>query len=107
MHKIDTARYTLKEAFSITGAFYTHNGTIGASFFKNIEFNDRVDSYIGTSKFFSKNLIPLMKNIKVPTLIICGDDDFICDHVSQSDSRKWGYYLKLAGSRLMMTALWS
>jgi proline iminopeptidase len=85
LHKLDTARYTLKETFLLTGAFYTHNGAIGASFFKNIEFNDRVDSYIGTSHFFSKNLIPLMKNIKVPTFIICGDDDFICDHVSQSD----------------------
>jgi len=81
----DTNHYSLREQFKITGCLYCHDGRKGSKFFSDIMFRDSVDHFIGTSGFYTKNVFSSLSKITVPTLVICGDDDFICDHISQSD----------------------
>jgi proline iminopeptidase len=51
---------------------------------KNVTFNDQVYSYIESSHLYEENLLPGLPKIKVPVLVIAGDDDYICDVYSQS-----------------------
>ena len=41
--------------------------------------------YTSAAKFGREYLFPDLGKITVPTLIVVGDDDFICDKISQAD----------------------
>jgi pimeloyl-ACP methyl ester carboxylesterase len=41
--------------------------------------------YTRASNFGSEYLFPELNKIKVPTLVVVGDDDIICNKVSQAD----------------------
>ena len=81
----DTAKYTDKQIFDLTAAFYTHDGSKGIAIFKDIKFCDKAERGTTLSKLTAENLLPELHIITVPTLIIAGDDDVVCDAVSQSD----------------------
>lgn len=81
----DTVHYPLKEKFLLTGCLYCHDGALGQKYFSRIDFRDTVDRYIGASGFYGKDVFSQLSKITAPTFVICGDDDFICDHISQSD----------------------
>lgn len=49
------------------------------------QISDKAGEYTDASLFGSEYLFPLLTKIKVPTLIVVGVDDFICDKVSQAD----------------------
>jgi len=77
------ASLSLKEVISIMGAFYFYKPELAATVFENMEYNDEVFGYTQASGFQGKNLLPELYKITVPTLIIVGEDDFICDPLSQ------------------------
>ncbi|MDB5149376.1 MAG: Pimeloyl-ACP methyl ester carboxylesterase [Mucilaginibacter sp.] len=80
----DKTPRTLKEIIGIMGGFYFYAPELAEKTFQNIEFNDQVFLYTGSNGFQGKNLLGELDRITVPTLIIVGDDDFICDPVSQA-----------------------
>jgi proline iminopeptidase len=51
---------------------------------KNVSFNDQVYSYIVASHLYEEDLLPRLPKIKVPVLVVAGDDDYICDVYSQA-----------------------
>ncbi len=84
----DTTNYSLVALLSIILPFYFHNPSNMASFLKIkgvTEMSDKAWSYTRASKMGTEYLFPELKKIKVPVLVIVGDDDFICDKVSQAD----------------------
>lgn len=48
-------------------------------------FSDKAYKYTAISHFQRFYLFPDLNKIKVPVLLIVGDDDFICDKTSQTD----------------------
>lgn len=74
------------EKLRLTMPFYFHDGEKAARVeaLGGLQINDKLDEYSGHSDFMSGYLFPELHKITVPTLIIAGDDDFICDNVSQS-----------------------
>lgn len=83
MLNANKASLPLKEVISIMGAFYFYKPELASTVFENMEYNDDVFMYTQASGFQGKNLLPELHNISVPTLIIVGEDDFICDPISQ------------------------
>lgn len=49
------------------------------------ELSEKAGKYTNLLKFSTENLFPEFKKIKVPTMIVIGDDDFIGDKIFQSD----------------------
>ncbi len=47
--------------------------------------SEKAAQYTGAARIFGENLLPELGKITVPTLVVVGDDDFICDKVSQAD----------------------
>ena len=47
--------------------------------------SEKARRYTTAAKFDTEYLFPDLKKITVPTLVVVGDDDFICDKVSQAD----------------------
>lgn len=94
----DSGRFTLKEKFSLTGGLYCHDPEIGYKYFSRLDFRDTVDRFIDRSGFYEKDVFSTISKITVPTLVVCGDDDFICDHVSQSDR----IHAQIASSKLVI-----
>lgn len=83
----DTSNYSAMEAMKLIIPFYFHDE-------KNIPIflamndgalSEKAGKYTSLSKFGSEYLFPDLSKIKVPTLVVVGDDDFICDQISQSD----------------------
>jgi proline iminopeptidase len=75
---------TIREVLDKTGAFYFHDPELAADGFAKMQVNDQVLQYSQASGFQSRNLLPDLRTITAPTLIIVGDDDFTCDPVSQA-----------------------
>jgi len=46
--------------------------------------SDEVYLYTSSTGFYRGNLLPKLSAITVPVLVIVGDDDFICDEISQA-----------------------
>lgn len=74
----------LKDVIKMMGAFYFHRPELAEDVFEGMDLNDKVFEYTTKNGFQGKNLLSELKQIAVPTLIIVGDDDFICDPVSQA-----------------------
>lgn len=84
---IDTMQYKTSEWLQNIFPFFFHDTT-------NIEkvvaitgspFSDKAADNTSRSKFQTEYLFPQLNSINVPTLVVIGDDDFICNKVSQSD----------------------
>jgi proline iminopeptidase len=78
-------RPTIQQVLDATGAFYFHRPELAAGAFAAMEFDDAVLAYTQASGFQSKDLLPDLPRITVPTLLVHGDDDFQCDPVSQGE----------------------
>ncbi len=83
----DTTVKNLSGGMQYIMPFYFHDVNKMNDFFKlgNPEINDQVYINISKASFGTEYLFPDLKNITVPTLVVVGDDDFICDKVSQAD----------------------
>jgi proline iminopeptidase len=84
----DTTPYTLNEQVRLIMPFYFHDQKNLPVFTEKTgapEFSEKAFRYTSASKNGSKILFPLLHMITVPTLLIVGDDDFLCDKISQSD----------------------
>jgi proline iminopeptidase len=79
----DRASRSIKEIIAATGGFYFYRPELAEAVFGNMEANDEVLKYTQQAGFQSKNLLPELSQISVPTLIIVGEDDFMCDPISQ------------------------
>ena len=47
--------------------------------------SEKAGSYTTAAKFSTEYLFHELKKITVPTLVVVGDDDFVCDKISQAD----------------------
>ncbi len=83
----DTTHYSSSETMKLIFPFYFHNEKNIPKFLalSGGELSEKVEKSTAISKFGSENLFPDLKKIIVPTLVLVGDDDFICDKISQSD----------------------
>lgn len=83
----DTNKYTTTEVMQYILPFYFHDERKIKEFEKlgNPNINDKVYEYTQKARFGTEYLFPLLSKINVPTLIVCGDDDFVCDKISQAD----------------------
>lgn len=83
----DTIKYNTTVGLQIIYPFFFHDTKYVESALKigSTPFSDKAAERTTTSKFLSEYLFPQLNNIKVPTLVVVGDDDFICNKVSQSD----------------------
>jgi len=84
----DKTNYTLHEQVRLILPLYFHDQNKLVLFAEKagkLELSEKAFRYTNASKNGSELLFPLLHKITVPTLIIVGDDDFICDKVSQSD----------------------
>lgn len=75
------------ETLRLTMPFYFHDGEKAerVEALGGLQINDQLDAYSSHAGFMSGYLFPDLHKITVPTLVITGDDDFICDKISQSD----------------------
>ena len=83
----DHTNYSITEASQILLPFYFHDSTKMNEFLKLgvIQMSEKAGIYTTAAKFGTEYLFPDLKKITVPTLIVVGDDDFICDKISQAD----------------------
>lgn len=84
----DTTNYTLHEQVRLILPLYFHDQDklpVFAEKTSKMDLSEKAFRYTNASKNGSELLFPLLHKITVPTLIVVGDDDFICDKVSQSD----------------------
>lgn len=83
----DTTNYSIIEASKILLPFYFHDSTKMKEFLKLdvTQMSEKAGRYTTAAKFDTEYLFPDLKKITVPTLVVVGDDDFICDKVSQAD----------------------
>jgi proline iminopeptidase len=87
----DTTHYSLRDQMMIIIPFYFHDTTKIERLVSFIDindpsaFSDRAAKYTSISGFNSEVLFPDLGKIKVPVLVIVGDDDFICDKITQAD----------------------
>lgn len=83
----DTTKYKTSEMMQHIIPFYFHDTRKIEDFMQlgDPQISDKAGEYTAISKFGSEYLFPKLNKIKVPTLIVVGDDDFICDKISQAD----------------------
>jgi proline iminopeptidase len=94
----DKTPRSLKEIIGIMGGFYFHAPELAEKTFQNLDLNDLVFGYTSSNGFQGKNLLVELNRITVPVLVIVGDDDFICDPVSQGAR----IHDRIAGSKLVI-----
>ena len=83
----DTTKYKLTEKIPYIFPFSFHDTNNIATFRKlgDPQLSNKAYEYTQASHFGTEYLFPELNKIKVPTLIVVGDDDIICDKISQSD----------------------
>lgn len=83
----DTTNYSIIEASEIILPFYFHDSTKMKEFLKLgvTQMSEKAGNYTTAAKFGREYLFPELKKITVSTLVVVGDDDFICDKVSEAD----------------------
>ena len=83
----DTTNYSITESSQILLPFYFHDSTKMKEFFKLgvTQMSEKAGIYTTAAKFDTEYLFPDLKKITVLTLVVVGDDDFVCDKVSQAD----------------------
>ena len=86
----DTTNYKNSEVMSYIFPFYFHDVNKMVAFEKlgDPGMSDDAGSYTDQSGFGREYLFPELHKITAPTLIVVGDDDFICDKLSQADRIK-------------------
>jgi pimeloyl-ACP methyl ester carboxylesterase len=83
----DTTKYKTSEWLQFTFPFFFHDTKYMGIVMEisGSPFSDKAADNTKASKFQTEYLFPQLHKINVPTLVVVGDDDFICDKVSQSD----------------------
>ena len=82
----DTTKYKSEERLMLTLPFYFHDPVKIADLQKLApQISGKAQQYSEASKMGREYLFPELHNITVPTLVVVGDDDFVCDKVSQAD----------------------
>lgn len=83
----DTTNYKNSELMGYIFPFYFHDINKIAAFEKlgDPGMSDKAGALTDKGGLGRENLLPALNKINVPTLVVVGDDDFICDKVSQSD----------------------
>ena len=83
----DTSNYTLAQSTPLILPFYFHDVTKMTAFLQlDIgQMSEKAALYTGAARIFGENLLGELGKITVPTLVVVGDDDFVCDKVSQAD----------------------
>lgn len=83
----DTTNYSITESSAILFPFYFHDSTKMNEFLKLgvTQMSEKAGIYTTAAKFDTEYLFPDLKKITVPTLVVVGDDDFVCDKVSEAD----------------------
>ncbi|MGI3779240.1 MAG: alpha/beta fold hydrolase [Janthinobacterium lividum] len=76
---------TIAQILAATGGFYFHDPELAAAAFGTMHFDDALLGYSQASGFQSKNLLPELARITVPTLLVYGAEDFQCDPVTQGE----------------------
>jgi proline iminopeptidase len=86
----DTTNYKNTELMPYIFPFYFHDVNKIAEFEKlgDPEISDQAGELTDKAGFGRETLFESLNKIQVPTLIVVGDDDFICDKVSQADRIK-------------------
>ena len=85
--RTDTTKHTREEILELIMPFYFHDPGKLADLQKlgDMKMSDKAGRYSEASKMGLENLFPELGKITVPTLVVVGDDDFVCDKVSQAD----------------------
>lgn len=84
----DTTKYSRTDRRLLTLPFYFHDPDKIAEFQKLGDFtqiSNKVSQYSEACKMGLEYLFPELNKITVPTLVVVGDDDFVCDKISQAD----------------------
>ena len=82
----DTTHYTLQQVMPPILPFYFHDQAKMSAFSKiNVSMSEHASRYTRAARFESEYLFPDLGKITVPTLVVVGDDDFVCDKISQAD----------------------
>lgn len=83
----DTTYYKTSERMQLTTPFYFHDPKKMADFQKlgEMQISSKAQRYSEASKMGLEYIFPELNKITVPTLVIVGDDDFVCNKVSQAD----------------------
>lgn len=83
----DTSNNTLAQSIPYILPFYFHDPSKMNEFLKLdvAQMSELAHRYTTAAGFGSEYLFPDLGKITVPALIVAGDDDFICDKVSQAD----------------------
>ena len=80
----DRASFTIKQVLDATGGFYFYRPELAADVFAKMEVNDQVLKYTMQAGYQSHNLLPDLPRISVPTLVISGENDCMCDPTTQA-----------------------
>lgn len=89
---------SLKQQLMTYGYFYLYEPSKAPALISQLSFNDTVNTYTDQAGYTTQNLLPELPRITVPTLIVSGDDDFICDPLTQA-TRMHG---KIINSKLLI-----
>jgi proline iminopeptidase len=83
----DTVKLTEEEAFNIILPFYLHVASKADDFINiaNLKIDNKVGKYIDKNTYFEELIFDQLYKITVPVLVVVGDDDFICNRISQAD----------------------
>ncbi|MDP4286246.1 MAG: alpha/beta hydrolase [Bacteroidota bacterium] len=83
----DTTNYSLTQSIQYILPFYFHDLNKMNAFLKLdvSQMSEQAHRYTTAAGFDTEYLFPNLGEITVPTLVVVGDDDFICDKVSQAD----------------------
>jgi proline iminopeptidase len=80
----DRTPRSITEKLEAIGPFYFHDPELAASVMPTLRVDETVNRYADASGFQGDDVLADLHRITVPTLVIVGDDDFICDPVSQA-----------------------
>jgi proline iminopeptidase len=83
----DTTNYSLEQSIQYILPFYFHDPAKMNAFLKLdvSQLSEQANRYTTAAGFDTEYLFPDLRKITVPTLVVVGDDDFICDKISQAD----------------------
>jgi pimeloyl-ACP methyl ester carboxylesterase len=83
----DKTNYSMTERMQLTLPFYFHDPGKMAELQKlgEMKISAKANQYSAASKMGQEYLFPELNKIRVPVLVVAGDDDFVCDRVSQAD----------------------
>jgi proline iminopeptidase len=80
----DTTPRTTDATFAAIGPLYFHDPELAAPTFAAMEIDEEVQALTRAAGFQRDDLLPRLHRITAPTLVVVGDDDPICDPVSQA-----------------------